>query len=126
MAKKKEVTYFTKVRGLATVIWDPAKNRPLAEFDRQGLYGTTDPALVEQLKGMGYRVVTAEQIKQAGMLLPEDFEAMRNRNPGRGYTQEGEGLPATAAPAAQEGNAAALLNPELPTGPAGGGRTLVK
>lgn len=131
MATKKEVTYFTKVRGLATVVWDPKKNRPVVEFDKQGLFGTEDPELAATLKEMGYKQVTAAQITQAGLMLPEAFQAMRDRQPGRGYTQGGPGRPAMAAPqeAPGESPADALFNPEgddMFTGPVGGRRTLVK
>lgn len=130
MAKKKEVTYFSKVRGLATVIWDPKGNKPLAEFDKQGLYSTSDEAVIEQLTGMGYRVVTAEQITGAGLMLPEDFQAMLDRQPGKGYSQDGGGRAATAMPAEAPGESPAdkLFTPEgeMPSGPVGGGRTLVR
>jgi len=120
MATKNEVVYFTKLRGLESVVWDPKKDRPLAEFDKQGLYSTTKPDVAKRLKELGYREVTADQIKDAGLMLPEEFAKFIESQPGRGYTHDGQGNVATAAPQAPAGP------PEgFPDGPQAGNRTLV-
>ncbi|KKM85175.1 hypothetical protein LCGC14_1291720 [marine sediment metagenome] len=110
-------TYFTKVQGLATVVWDGENDRALVEFDKQGLLMTKRPDVVSTLLEMGYQQVTAQQIKDAGMLLPEDFAAMRDRQPGRGYTGT-----ATITPPEDEAGANGLG----PTGPDSKGRALVQ
>jgi len=110
-------TYFTKVQevdgeSLPTVVWDGENDRALVEFDRQGLVMTKRPEVVKVLRDMGYREVTADAIKEAGMLLPEEFAAMRDRDPGRGYTG-----PATTTPPEDAPNV---------EGPASKGRVLVQ
>jgi len=110
MAKQ---TYFTKVQGQATVVWDGENDRALAEFDKQGLFVTKSPKVIDKLTEMGYAIVTAEEIQGAGMLLPEDFAAMRDRTPGKGYTG-----PATITPPEESA--------DEPTSPPGTGRALVQ
>lgn len=78
--------YFTKLKGLATVIWDPENDRPLAEFNREGLCCTKNETIAKQLTDMGYMEVSAEDIKEAGLTLPNIPE--KDRGPGRGYTND--------------------------------------
>ena len=93
MTEEKKVTYFTRLRGLATVVWDPENKRPLAHFNKQGLLATTNPRVIENLTAMGYREVTADEINGAGLHVPSETDvpdAMPGGAPGRGYTQPGE------------------------------------
>lgn len=51
-AKTKEITF---VKGnMATILWDPSKNKPIAEFEG-GLFTTSDPYKIEALKKWGYK-----------------------------------------------------------------------
>ena len=46
---------FVFVKGaLESVVWDPEKNRPLAEFSREGLFKTKDETVAKRLLDMGY------------------------------------------------------------------------
>jgi hypothetical protein len=88
-----EVTYFTRLRGLATVVWDPEKKRMLAHFNKQGLLATEDKRVIETLMAMGYRQVTVDELARAGLPVPSVSDvpdAMPAGVPGRGYTQPGE------------------------------------
>jgi hypothetical protein len=123
-------TYFTRLRGLATVVWNPAKDRALAHFSRQGLLATDNPQVISTLHAMGYREVTAEQIVAAGLPVPGVDDTPDE--PGRGY-QPGElGLqPGTAMAGQPERNgadASHLFEPDpmLPAPPGDAGRKLVK
>lgn len=127
MATKKNVeVIFTRVRGLASVVWDPEKNKALARFTKQGLLKTTNPRVVQRLDEMGYKRVTPAQVAEAGLTVPEENEGIRA--PGRGYTLDGEGRPTTAFPPdgpAHTNNP--LFDPDdFPTGPHMHKRTLVE
>lgn len=89
-----KVRYFTRLRGLATVVWDPEKKRSLAHFNKQGLLATTNPKVIKTLTAMGYREVTADDINSAGLYVPSERDvpdAMPGGAPGRGYTQPDAG-----------------------------------
>jgi len=86
-----KVTFFTKLRGLATVIWDGENDRPMVEFNREGLFCTKDPNLAKQLNDMGYLEVSTEEITQAGLTLPNIPD--KDKGPGKGYTNEPGGPP---------------------------------
>lgn len=121
IAKKKEVEqeetlYFTKVRGMATVVWDALENKPLAEFDKQGLYSTKDRKIAKRLMAMGYRRVLADHITRVGLMLPEDYREMRERKPGKGYTEGGKSQPMRLMDmemAPGEGMADSLFDPNM-------------
>jgi|GEM_PF-3189884 len=81
-----KATYFTKLRGLSTVVWDADKDQPLAEFNREGLCCIKDSTVAKQLSDMGYLEVSAEEIKEAGLMLPNLPE--KDRGPSKGYTHE--------------------------------------
>ena len=88
MTKEQHVIYFTRLRGLATVVWDPENKRTLAHFNKQGLLATDNPRVIDTLKAMGYREVSADEINSAGLHLPsvDDVpDAMPGGAPGRGY-----------------------------------------
>jgi len=114
--EQEEMLYFTKVRGLATVVWDAEENRTLAEFDKQGLYSTKDRKIAKRLMAMGYRRVLAEHITGVGLMLPEDYKEMRERKPGKGYTEGGKSVPMQLIDmemAPGEGVADSLFDPDL-------------
>ena len=94
-SSKQQLTYFTKLRGLATVVWDPRNDTALAEFNKHGLYCTKDPTIIKTLQHMGYKEVTLEQIKEKGLLVPNEKDDIRL--PGRGYIVEGEQPPLSTA-----------------------------
>lgn len=129
---KQEEIIFTRVRGLASVVWDPEKDRMLAHFNKQGLLKTGDPRIIKRLISMGYRPVSAEQVTEAGLMVPSVEEG--TKTPGRGYTHDGEGRPSTAHPLpgqdATVHNAHGMFDPvdeDFPSAPAHGtGRSLVK
>jgi len=131
MATKQEVI-FTRVRGLASVVWDPEKNRMLAHFSKQGLLVTDDKRVIDRLDAMGYRRVTAAQVAGAGLTLPTVEDS--TRTPGRGYTHDGEERPATAFPmgdVSEHTEGGSIFDPvdeeEYPPGPPGArGRSLVR
>jgi glucose dehydrogenase len=102
-----KVSYFTKVRGLASVVWDGKKNKALVEFDKQGLAYTTNQTVAKKLKELGYREVSAEMIEQAKLIPPDKFESMQGRQPGRGYVNE----PDMQGPAVDPKDA--LFEPEI-------------
>ena len=77
---------FSRIRGLATVVWDPEKNRTLAHFNKQGLLAASKTNVIKTLRAMGYREVSAEQILQAGLTVPsEDDVPDAAGQPGAGY-----------------------------------------
>lgn len=87
--KKVKPVYFTKVAGLASIIWDPKNDCSLAEFNKQGLCRVDDPEIAKKLSAMGYQTVTSSQIKKAKLFLPEDYEAAKHAA-GRGYASDDE------------------------------------
>jgi len=93
MASK--ATFFTKVGGLASVIWDPENDQPLIEFNREGLVCIKDSNLAKKLAELGYMEVSADQITKAGLTLPNIPET--KKGPGKGYTHDSqnplEGVP---------------------------------
>ena len=131
MATKPKEVIFTRVRGLASVIWDPENDRMLAHFNRQGLLVTSDTRVIKRLDGMGYRQVTPAEVSGAGLMLPDAKDATRTPSkPGKGYTHDGEARPAMAG--ALPGNEATVANENkifdpnaLPDGPETGKRSLV-
>jgi hypothetical protein len=127
MATKQKEVIFTRVRGLASVIWDPENDRMLAHFNREGLLMTDNPRIIKRLDGMGYRQVSAEEVVAAGLTVPNPKDADRTPQPGRGYTHDGEARPATAMPMPGQDatalNENALFDPDqLPDGPPGAGK----
>ena len=47
---------YTFVRGAReTVVWDPKKNRPLADFGKKGIFETNNASVAKKLREMGYR-----------------------------------------------------------------------
>jgi hypothetical protein len=127
VTKQKQEVIFTRVRGLASVVWDPENNRMLAHFNKQGLLLTSDDRVIKRLDIMGYRQVSAADVTGAGLMLPDEKDS--TRTPGKGYTHEGEGRPATAMPGADATvqNDHALFDPkEFPDGSGTHKRTLVE
>jgi len=130
-----EVTYFTRLRGLATVVWNPEKNCTLAHFNKQGLLATSKPEVIETLRAMGYREVTMAELGAAGLPVPVEDEvpdAMAG-GPGKGYQppQDGEsGVLMGTAMAGGRGRADVnqLFEPDPSSPPPGdaGRRKLVK
>jgi hypothetical protein len=78
---------FTRLKGLATVVWDPDENRMLAHFNKRGLLATSNPKVIDTLKAMGYREVTAEDVSAAGLPVPTEDEVpdALATGPGTGY-----------------------------------------
>jgi len=87
---------FTRVQGLATVVWNPRKDRMLCHFSKQGLLATQDVQVIEVLREMGYREVTADQITQAGLTVPGVKDVHDAGTPGLGYREAGPGGAGTA------------------------------
>ena len=85
MSKDKVTVLFTRVSGLATVVWDPEKDCTLAHFNKQGLLATSNANVIETLRAMGYREVTAEQLLQAGLTVPNEDDVPDAPVPGQGY-----------------------------------------
>jgi hypothetical protein len=81
-----KATYFTKLRGLATVVWNPELDSPLVEFNRQGLCCVHSADVAKKLTDMGYREVSAEEIHEAGLTLPNAPNGPKG--PSKGYTTE--------------------------------------
>jgi hypothetical protein len=103
-----QATYFTRLRGLATVVWDPEKKRSLAHFNKRGLLATTNPRVIKTLDAMGYRRVTAEEINTAGLPMPSETDvpdAMPGGQPGVGYQSPEQGESGVVAGVAMAGGA---------------------
>ena len=96
MSKDKVTVLFTRVSGLATVVWDPEKDCTLAHFNKQGLLATSNANVIETLRAMGYREVTADQITQAGLTVPGVKDVHDAGTPGLGYREAGPGGAGTA------------------------------
>lgn len=54
---------------LATIVWDPAAERSLAEF-KDGQFETTDDEVAEKLLSLGYKEVGLKDLRPP--VLPED------------------------------------------------------
>lgn len=133
-----QVTIFTRLKGLATVVWDPENNRMLAHFNKRGLLATSEPKVIETLRAMGYREVTAEEVNAAGLPVPSEDEvpdALAAGQPHVGYQAPGAGESglqpgtATAGKPPQAGvDASQLFEPTPGAAPPGdaGRRKLVK
>lgn len=123
--KQSKEVIFTRVRGLASVVWDPENDKMLAHFNKEGLLMTSDTRVIKRLDAMGYRQVSRDEVSQAGLNVPNPKDA--TRTPGKGYTHDGEGRPATAMPLPGQDATGINENPlfdpkDYPDGPAGAGK----
>jgi len=126
---------FTRVQGLATVVWNPRTDRALCHFSKQGLLATRNKQVIETLREMGYREVTADQIIQAGLTVPGVKDVHDAGTPGLGYREAGNAPAGTGTAMAGAGPDAqtaeqrkGLFAPDengLPEPPPGGSRKLV-
>lgn len=86
-----EIVYFARVlnrqtgRLLEAVVWNGEKNRVYAEFDRQGLFETSDPDTIDALTARGYRKVTLKQIRERGKMPPSEYTDQEKARASMGY-----------------------------------------
>jgi hypothetical protein len=87
-------TYFIRTmdketkRPLAAIPWDAVKDAPLAEFDRQGLFETDDPILINKLDKLGYGRISVSQIRELNRSTPSEFT--QSNEPHKAYTSTRE------------------------------------
>jgi hypothetical protein len=62
------------------VVWDAENNRVLAEFDKQGLFETSDERTIGILTKLGYKRVTLEQIRGRHKLTPSELAKYNHKN----------------------------------------------
>jgi hypothetical protein len=67
------------------VVWDGENNRVLAEFDKQGLYETSDDRTIGILTKLGYKRVTLEQIRGRKKLTPSELAEYERKRTSLAY-----------------------------------------
>lgn len=51
----------------ASIVWDAKENKPLAEFDKDGVFETSEKAVIKKLKDLGYKPIV-EVVKDENSL----------------------------------------------------------
>lgn len=119
-SESKKTYYFARTARQAAVLWNPERKGPWAEFDKWGLFATTDKVVAQAVLDAGYLQVTIDEIKERNLPIPTGESPTQNYQPGapgRGYQQTG-GQPATAFPAPDDGEGPiAFTSNEFPPGP---------
>lgn len=63
---------FIRQSHLAKIVWNPKRDRPLAEFDRDGFFETDDKETIDILSSMGYERINDEQSIDMQIIVKED------------------------------------------------------
>lgn len=66
----------TKKPKTANMLWDAEHNKPLCQFDENGLLVTDDAALADKLKGLGYNVEGEKPLEKMTVAELKEYAAV--------------------------------------------------